>query len=81
MPTQDPIANLISTYHELNAAVVDELHEVPSPLEFLRYVAKNRPFVVRRGAQDWKACREWDAEYLRKVMKGQSVNVATTPLG
>ena len=55
MSTSDPIANLIETYHELNAAVVDELSAEPSPLEFMRYVATNRPFVVRGGAKNWAA--------------------------
>lgn len=76
-----PLADLITTYHELNASVVDEFREEPSPLEFMRYVAKNRPFVVRGGAREWKACRRWDAEYLKSVMAGESVNVAVTPLG
>lgn len=81
MPAQDPIADLISTYHELNAPIVDELYEEPSALEFMRYVAKNRPFVVRGGAKSWKACEAWNAEYLAKVMKDEDVQVAITPYG
>lgn len=81
MASTDSIAGLISTYHDLNPSIVDELYEEPSPLEFMRYVSKNRPFVVRGGAKQWKACRSWTAEYLRKVMQGESVNVAITPLG
>jgi len=77
----DPLANLINTYHELNAAVVDELDEQPSALEFMRHVAKNRPFVVRQAIHDWPACRKWDASYLRQVMGGEEVKVAVTPLG
>lgn len=45
--TQD----LLETYNDLNPASVDELYEEPSPLEFMRYVAKNRPFVVRRSGR------------------------------
>ena len=77
----DPLVNLINAYHELNAAVVDELTEDPSPLEFMRYVARNRPFVVRGAASEWDAVRKWDAEYLRQAIDGESVNVAVTPLG
>ncbi|KAK7910853.1 hypothetical protein PG985_013334 [Apiospora marii] len=48
----DPIAELITTYNELNSSVVEELAEEPSPLEFMRYVARNTPFVVRgRGSR------------------------------
>jgi jumonji domain-containing protein 7 len=75
------IENLISTFNELNSNVIDELHEEPSPLEFMRYVARNTPFVIRNGASSWKACREWNSAYLLSALKGQSVNVAVTPHG
>lgn len=75
------LANLINTYHELNASVVDELDEEPSPLGFMRFVARNRPFLVRQAATEWTAYNEWDAEYLRMKMTGEEVAVAVTPLG
>jgi hypothetical protein len=78
---QDPIADLITAYHEFNATAIDELHEEPSALEFMRYVAKNRPFVVRGGAKGWKACESWDAAYLSGVMRSEDVQVAITPYG
>ena len=81
MPDQNPLADLITTYHELNATIVDELHEEPSALEFMRYVAKNRPFVVRGGAKSWEAFEKWDATYLAEVMKDADVQVAVTPYG
>lgn len=74
-------AELITTYHDLNRSIIDELKEEPSPLDFMRYVSRNRPFVVRKGAKGWPACRKWNADYLRQTMEGQSVNVAMTPLG
>lgn len=77
----DPIATLIETYHELNASVIDELDEEPSPLEFMRYVARNTPFIVRGAALNWTASKQWDARYLQEAMAGQQVNVAVTPLG
>ncbi|EMC97941.1 hypothetical protein BAUCODRAFT_67414 [Baudoinia panamericana UAMH 10762] len=75
------ITSFLEGYHELNAAVIDELSEQPSPLEFMRYVARNRPFVVRRVATDWQAYRRWDAAYLRQMMADEQVKVAVTPLG
>lgn len=81
MPQDDPIAALIDGYHELNPTAIDELEECPSSLEFMRYVAKNRPFVVRRGAHDWNALKLWNAKYLKESMKGRDVNVAVTPKG
>jgi jumonji domain-containing protein 7 len=75
------IITAINTYHELNPSVVDELHEEPSPLEFMRHVARNRPFVVRNAATEWTAFKAWDAKYLREAMEGESVNVSITPVG
>ncbi|KAK3650759.1 hypothetical protein LTR56_006164 [Elasticomyces elasticus] len=76
-----PLTNLINTYHELNASEVDELEEEPSALEFLQFVAKNRPFVVRHAANSWTASEKWVADYLRQKMGSDKVKVAITPLG
>lgn len=76
-----PFEELITSYHELNATSIDELSEEPSPLEFMRFVSRNRPFVVRKGARDWDACQKWNSKYLAEVMKEQTVSVAMTPLG
>lgn len=70
---------MLLTYHELNGAT-DELQD-PSPLIFMRFVAKNRPFVVRGGCSTWQARRKWGAKYLRLMMKDTPVNVAVTPYG
>ena len=77
----DPITNLITTYHDLNPSVVEELDTEPTPLEFLRYVSKNRPFVVRKAVTSWPAIQKWNAEYLRERMKGREVKVAVTEKG
>ena len=47
----------------------------------MRYVARNRPFVIKKGAADWKARKRWNAAYLKEVMQGQTVNVSLTPHG
>lgn len=77
----DPITDVIKTYNDLNSSVVEVLDEEPSPLEFMRYVARNTPFVVRGAAADWKASRKWNIEHLRGVLGHLSVNVAVTPAG
>lgn len=77
----DTISELITSYHELNGASIDELTEEPSPLEFMRAVASNRPFVVRGGAANWKAIQKWNASYLGAKMGDQEVMVAVTPKG
>lgn len=80
-PDIDPIISLLTNYNELNSSSVDELIELPSPLEFMRYVARNRPFVIRDGAADWKATKTWNVSSLKSLLKGQNVNVAVTPKG
>jgi peptidyl-lysine (3S)-dioxygenase / protease len=75
------IAELITSFNDLNAAAVDELDAEPSPLEFMRSVSRNFPFVIRGGASTWRAVKRWDAEYLKSVLGGQMVNVAVTPSG
>ncbi|CAO2651968.1 Nn.00g002510.m01.CDS01 [Neocucurbitaria sp. VM-36] len=77
----DAVRDLITSYHDLNPSTIDTLKEEPSPLEFMRYVARNRPFVIRNGAKDWKARKKWNASHLTNLMKGQNVNVAITPHG
>ena len=80
-PVNQAINEYISSYQELNGTTVDELQNEPTPLEFLRYCAKNRPFVVRGGASKWPAVQSWNAEYLKQALGKQLVNVAITPHG
>ncbi|EKG20480.1 Transcription factor jumonji/aspartyl beta-hydroxylase [Macrophomina phaseolina MS6] len=47
----------------------------------MRYVAQNRPFVIRGAASSWKSNKTWNAAYLKEVMAGQHVNVAITNKG
>ena len=75
------LRELIESYHDLNPAAVEELDEEPSPLEFMRYVARNTPFVVRGGVRDWDAFGLWDRAFLEEAMGGMRVNVAVTPRG
>jgi jumonji domain-containing protein 7 len=77
----DPIVELITSFNELNSSFVEELHDEPSPLEFMRFVARNTPFVVRGGARDWAATKTWNANYLLDALRGLKVNVAVTPYG
>lgn len=77
----DSLKNLMKTYNELNSHSVEELFSEPSPLEFMRYVARNTPFVIRGGASHWKATQRWNSTYLKSALDGQSVNVAVTPFG
>ncbi|KXS93861.1 hypothetical protein AC578_3413 [Pseudocercospora eumusae] len=77
----NPILHFITTYHDLNLTAVHELHSLPTPLDFSRFVRQNRPFVVRNGASEWRAIHVWHATYLAQTMHRQPVNVACTPKG
>lgn len=79
--TESALKDLISTFNELNSSIIEELDYEPSPLEFMRYVSRNTPFVIRGGASSWKATKKWDSAYLRSALAGQTVNVAVTPNG
>lgn len=90
LPTSSPnimnsisnsIEELITTYQEVNPSQIDELEEEPSPLQFMRYVARNRPFVIRKGASEWYACQKWNAKLLREEVGDAMVQVAITPFG
>ena len=77
----DPIVELLTSYADLNASHVVELNTEPSPLQFMRFVALNTPFVVKNATLDWRATKLWSSSYFRRVLKGQFVNVAVTPFG
>ncbi|KAL9070090.1 MAG: hypothetical protein Q9157_005945 [Trypethelium eluteriae] len=72
------IAELMVSYHELNGSSIEELREDPSPLEFMRYVAQNKPFVIRGGAENWPACQKWDVPYLKQSVGDRMVTIAST---
>lgn len=77
----DPTIELLTTYDELNSSNIEELAEIPSPLEFMRFVARNRPFVIRGGASEWHATKLWGISALKGLLEGERVNVAVTPKG
>lgn len=79
--TPDAITELITGFNDLNGATIQELDGEPSPLEFMRFVAHNTPFVVRQGAASWKAAQNWSPGYLKSALGGHAVNVAVTPKG
>lgn len=81
MDLQTSFREVIRTYHELNPARIEELHDEPSPLEFFRYVAKNRPLVIRGAAKTRKAYIRWNSEYLKTKLGQSRIQVAVTPDG
>ncbi|KAM3083640.1 hypothetical protein ACMFMF_001009 [Clarireedia jacksonii] len=77
----DPTRELLMSYNELNSSIITVLDEPPSALEFMRFVALNRPFVVRDFASDWHATSTWSLSHLKSTLSSHPVNVAVTPYG
>jgi len=78
---RDALRELLVTYNEINSDIIDEVFEEPSPLEFMRFVAKNRPLIIRGGAQSWEAVQKWSRQFLVNVVGDNLVNVSITPNG
>ena len=72
---------LIDAYHSTNSTSIDVLLANPTAIQFLGYLAKNRPFVVRGSCRDWPAVQKWDVRYLTKMMGDTEIEVAETPCG
>ena len=73
--------DLLETYFETNNENIDYLFENPSPLQFMRYLVKNRPFIVKGGCLTWPAVEKWNFGYLAQMMGDAEVDVAETPHG
>ena len=79
-PLEKATIKMINDYHGLNGGIT-VLDEIPSTLDFMRFVAANRPFVIRDGCLEWPAVGKWNAVSLKEAMKGRQVKVAITPNG
>ena len=66
---------------DLHPTCVDELHASPSALDFLRYVGKNQPFVVRNNPLDSRASQLWSPSYLCQQMGERPLSIACSPSG
>jgi jumonji domain-containing protein 7 len=74
---------LLDSYHDINSQTVTELHQEPTPLEFMRFVARNQPFVIRNNSNpDFRRItKTWSSMYLSNKMHKKQVRVAITPAG
>lgn len=78
------LRRFVRDYQSLNPSTVTELQEVPSPLEFARYVGANRPCVIRGGARDQQlpALDRWTDEYIvEKLAEKAELRISVTPSG
>ncbi|GAA5986594.1 hypothetical protein JCM10908_003817 [Rhodotorula pacifica] len=83
MSTERALRRYVRDYQSLNASAVTELETVPSPLDFARFVAANRPCVIRGGAryQQLPALDRWTDEYLIEKLAEKALRISATPSG
>jgi jumonji domain-containing protein 7 len=74
---------LLDNYHDINSQSVTELLLEPTPLEFMRFVSRNQPFIVRNNSNPtWRRiCKTWTPSYLSQKLFNTNVTVALTPKG
>lgn len=75
----EAIEEMITTYQDVNGPI-EEYNADPSSSVYASHVAKNRPFIIRKGCSNWTAA-SWSVRYLQEKMYGKPVNVAETPVG
>jgi jumonji domain-containing protein 7 len=56
-------------------------YHVPTPLEFHRYVAQNKPVIFRNSLQHWPAINKWTNDYLSHILADDLITVAISPHG
>lgn len=70
-------------YLEMNASHVEELHSLPTAIDFSRYIQRNRPVVFREVGfeMDIPALHKWNEAYLRQKLASTELKIAATPRG
>ncbi|KAG0100160.1 JmjC domain-containing protein 7 [Podila epicladia] len=96
MRLEEEICSLISEVQDFNLSTVERI-ELPTPLDFHRYVASNRPVIITlpptatttpradlpasEREWSWPAFTKWTNEYLSSALGEKQITVACTPNG
>ncbi|KAG0353784.1 JmjC domain-containing protein 7 [Podila minutissima] len=96
MRLEEEICSLISEVQDFNLSTIERI-ELPTPLEFHRYVASNRPVIITlpptatttpradlpasEREWSWPAFTKWTNEYLSSTLGEKQITVACTPNG
>ncbi|GAA5822047.1 hypothetical protein JCM11251_004839 [Rhodosporidiobolus azoricus] len=76
------LRQLVQDYQSLNPSSVPELITPPTSLEFSRFVAANRPVVVRGvGLGRVRALDVWSDDYLVERLEEKEVQISVSPFG
>jgi len=81
--TEKALRKLIKEQQSLNPSRVTELDGVPSPAAFSRFVAGNRPVVMRGAGRELQipALERWSDEYLVEKLAERELDISATPEG
>ncbi|KAG0035662.1 JmjC domain-containing protein 7 [Podila clonocystis] len=96
MRLEEEICSLISEVQDFNLSTIERI-ELPTPLDFHRYVASNRPVIITlpptatttpradlpelEREWSWPAFTKWTNEYLSSTLGEKQITVACTPNG
>ncbi|GAA6037845.1 hypothetical protein JCM8097_005067 [Rhodosporidiobolus ruineniae] len=76
------LRRFVRDYQSLNPSTAAELSSPPTPLEFSRFVASNRPVVIRGGGSGVvPALDRWSDSYLEAKLEGKEVEISVSPSG
>jgi hypothetical protein len=71
----------VETSRDLSARWLSTSYPCFSPLPFHTSLVRKTLIPFSQGAKHWDAVNKWDGPYLRRVLRGKKVRVATTPKG
>eukprot|EP01080_Neovahlkampfia_damariscottae_P005490 gene5490-9308_t len=79
--TEKACSNLNSLTQEYYGECIKIIETPISNLKFHQeFVSQNKPCIIKNGAKNWKALKQWNYEYLKKKLN-QKVIVDVTPFG
>jgi jumonji domain-containing protein 7 len=65
-------------YQDLNSSTVDFVDQIPSSVEFSRFVASNRPLIIRGRQKHQLALKKWSNDYLLQSMGENLVEIGVS---
>ena len=77
-----PYINLSNEVNELYLTEeIEIIYNIPTSLEFYKYVAKNIPIIIKNGISNWNAIKLWNHKYIEQKLNNVKVSVNSTPNG
>lgn len=71
------LRTVVKDYQDFTSATIDSIDHLPSGVEFGKYVASNRPLVIRKRNPSLAISR-WTNEYLLETLCETMVSIAVS---